>query len=124
MKKTIKTDLAPQAIGPYSQGIMVGDILFTSGQIGLIPDKGELAEGIEAQTTQVMENIKSILQEAGLDFSKVVKTTIFLSDIKNFNKVNEIYAKYFTDDPPARSCFEVACLPKEALIEIEVIAHR
>jgi 2-iminobutanoate/2-iminopropanoate deaminase len=124
MKKTIKTDLAPQAIGPYSQGIIVGDILFTSGQIGLIPDKGELAEGIEAQTTQVMENIKSILQEAGLDFSKVVKTTIFLSDIKNFNKVNEIYAKYFTDDPPARSCFEVACLPKEALIEIEVIAHR
>ncbi len=124
MKKTIKTDLAPQAIGPYSQGIMVGDILFTSGQIGLIPDKGELAEGIEAQTTQVMENIKNILQEAGLDFSKVVKTTIFLSDIKNFNKVNEIYAKYFTDDPPARSCFEVACLPKEALIEIEVIAHR
>ncbi len=124
MKKTIKTDLAPQAIGPYSQGIIVGDILFTSGQIGLIPDKGELAEGIEAQTTQVMENIKNILQEAGLDFSKVVKTTIFLSDIKNFNKVNEIYAKYFTDDPPARSCFEVACLPKEALIEIEVIAHR
>ena len=71
-----------------------------------------------------MENIKNILQEAGLDFSKVVKTTIFLSDIKNFNKVNEIYAKYFTDDPPARSCFEVACLHKEALIEIEVIAHR
>jgi 2-iminobutanoate/2-iminopropanoate deaminase len=125
MKKVIKTDLAPKAIGPYSQAIMVGDFLFASGQIAIDPKKGELVEGgIEAQATQVMENIKNLLAAAGMDFSHVVKTTIFLTDMNNFSLVNEIYGKYFGEEPPARSCVEVSRLPKGALIEIEVIAHK
>jgi 2-iminobutanoate/2-iminopropanoate deaminase len=125
MKKVIKTDLAPKAIGPYSQAIMLGDLLFASGQIAIDPTKGEIVEGgIEAQTPQVMENIKNILSTAGMDFSNVVKTTIFLTDLKNFSLVNDIYGKYFTNEPPARSCVEVSSLPKGALIEIEVIAHK
>ena len=125
MKKVIKTDLAPKAIGPYSQAIMVGDFLFASGQIAIDPKKGELVEGgIEAQATQVMENIKNLLAAAGMDFSHVVKTTIFLTDMNNFSLVNEIYGKYFGEEPPARSCVEVSSLPKGALIEIEVIAHK
>ncbi|WP_422444784.1 RidA family protein [Thermoanaerobacterium sp. DL9XJH110] len=125
MKKVIKTDLAPKAIGPYSQAIMMGDFLFASGQIAIDPKKGELVEGgIEAQATQVMENIKNLLAAAGMDFSHVVKTTIFLTDMNNFSLVNEIYGKYFGEEPPARSCVEVSRLPKGALIEIEVIAHK
>lgn len=125
MKKVIKSDLAPKAIGPYSQAIMLGDLLFASGQIAIDPTKGEIVEGgIEAQTPQVMENIKNILSTAGMDFSNVVKTTIFLTDLKNFSLVNDIYGKYFTNEPPARSCVEVSSLPKGALIEIEVIAHK
>jgi 2-iminobutanoate/2-iminopropanoate deaminase len=125
MKTVIKTDLAPKAIGPYSQAIMLGDLLFASGQIAIDPTKGEIVEGgIEAQTPQVMENIKNILSTAGMDFSNVVKTTIFLTDLKNFSLVNDIYGKYFTNEPPARSCVEVSSLPKGALIEIEVIAYK
>ncbi|HHY70661.1 MAG TPA: RidA family protein [Thermoanaerobacterales bacterium] len=125
MKKVIKTDLAPKAIGPYSQAIMLGDLLFASGQIGIDPKKGEIVEGgIEAQTPQVMENIKNILSTVGMDFSNVIKTTIFLTDLKNFSVVNDIYGSYFAQEPPARSCIEVSCLPKGAMIEIEVIAHK
>ncbi|KYO68692.1 MULTISPECIES: RidA family protein [Thermovenabulum] len=124
-KKIIKTDQAPKAIGPYSQAVMVGDFLFASGQIALDPATGEMVEGgIEAQATRVMENIKNILAAAGMDFSNVVKSTIFITDINNFAKVNEIYGKYFPENPPARSTIEVSKLPKGALIEIEVIAHR
>lgn len=125
MKKAISTDMAPKAIGPYSQAIMTGDLLFASGQIAIDPAKGELVEGgIEAQAKQVMENIKNLLAAAGMDFSSVVKTTIFLTDINNFSLINDIYGSYFSKEPPARSCVEVSHLPKGALIEIEVIAHR
>lgn len=125
MKKVIKTDLAPKAIGPYSQAIMLGDLLFASGQIAIDPAKGEMVEGgIEAQATQVMENIKNILSAVEMDFSNVIKTTIFLTDLKNFTLVNDIYGGYFTQEPPARSCVEVSKLPKGALIEIEIIAHK
>ncbi|MGB9813672.1 MAG: RidA family protein [Thermovenabulum sp.] len=124
-KRIIKTEQAPKAIGPYSQAVMVGDMLFASGQIALDPATGELVEGgIEAQATRVMENIKNILAAAGMDFSNVVKSTIFITDINNFAKVNEIYGKYFPENPPARSTIEVSKLPKGALIEIEVIAHK
>ena len=125
MKTVIKTELAPKAIGPYSQAIMLGDLLFASGQIAIDPTKGEIVEGgIEAQTPQVMENIKNILSTAGMGFSDVVKTMIFLTDLKNFALVNDIYGRYFSQEPPARSCVEVSSLPKGALIEIEVIAHK
>jgi len=124
-KRIIKTEQAPKAIGPYSQAVMIGDMLFASGQIALDPATGELVEGgIEAQATRVMENIKNILAAAGMDFSNVVKSTIFITDINNFAKVNEIYGKYFPENPPARSTIEVSKLPKGALIEIEVIAHK
>jgi 2-iminobutanoate/2-iminopropanoate deaminase len=125
MKKVISTNLAPKAIGPYSQAIMLEDLLFASGQIAIDPKKGEIIEGgIEAQTSQVMENIKNILSAAEMDFSNIVKTTIFLTDLNNFSLVNDIYGRYFTQEPPARSCVEVSKLPKDALIEIEVIAHK
>jgi len=125
MKKVIKTDMAPKAIGPYSQAIMTGDLLFASGQIAIDPKKGDLVDGgIEAQTKQVMENIKNLLAAAGMDFSNVIKTTIFLTNINSFSLVNDIYGSYFTQEPPARSCVEVSHLPKGALIEIEVISHK
>lgn len=125
MKKVIKTELAPKAIGPYSQAIMVGDLLFASGQIAIDPAKGDLVEGgIEAQTKQVMENIKHLLAAADMNFSNVIKTTIFLTDINKFSVVNDIYGSYFKEDPPARSCVEIGHLPKGALIEIEVIAQK
>lgn len=124
MKKVISTKKAPAAIGPYSQGILVGDLLFASGQIPINPETGELVEGdIEKQATQSMENVKNILAAEGLTFDDVVKTTIFLKDMDDFAKVNEVYGKYFKDAPPARSCFQIAKLPKDAQIEIEVIAH-
>ncbi|AEE90370.1 Enamine/imine deaminase [Tepidanaerobacter acetatoxydans Re1] len=125
MKKVINTNLAPKAIGPYSQAIMLEDLLFASGQIAIDPKKGEIVEGgIEAQTSQVMENIKNILSAAEMDFSNIIKTTIFLTDLNNFSLVNDIYGGYFTKEPPARSCVEVSRLPKGALIEIEVIAQK
>jgi 2-iminobutanoate/2-iminopropanoate deaminase len=125
MKTVIKTDLAPKAIGPYSQAIMLNDFVFASGQIAIDPKKGEIVEGgVEAQTRQVMENIKNILANCKMDFSNVVKTTIFLTDLNNFALVNDIYGSYFSQEPPARSCVEVSRLPKGALIEIEIIAHK
>ena len=112
MKNVVKTDQAPGAIGPYSQGIQVGDMYFFSGQIPLVPSTGEMPEGIEAQAHQ------------GLSFSNVVKTTVFLDNMDDFTTVNGIYAEYFVEPYPARSAVEVAKLPKGALIEVEVIAKK
>ena len=121
--KKISTDKAPAAIGPYSQAIMVDKFLFASGQIPINPENGQIeAEGIEAQTTQVMKNIGAILTEAGTDYTKVVKTTCFLADMADFAAFNKIYEQYFTEKP-ARSCVAVKQLPKDVLCEVEVIAY-
>jgi len=122
-KKVIHTDRAPEAIGPYSQAIQAGDFLFLSGQIPLDPKTGELVKGdIRNQTRQVLENIRGVLESQSSGMKDVVKVTIFLKDIGNFNRVNEVYATYFPSSPPARSTVEVAKLPKDADIEIEMIA--
>mgnify|MGYP004576097925 CR=1 FL=1 len=118
----VETSQAPAAIGPYSQAVCMGRVVFTSGQIPVVPETGVVPEGIEAQTIQSLENLKTILEGTGSDFDHVVKTTIFLADIADFGKVNEIYAKYFANEVPARSCVEVANLPKAGLVEIEAIA--
>jgi 2-iminobutanoate/2-iminopropanoate deaminase len=118
----ISTPNAPQAIGPYSQAIMSGNILFSSGQIALRPD-GSFNDGdIKEQTMQVLTNLKAVLNEAGFDFANVVKTTVFLSDMDNFSAMNEIYAQFFGDAKPARSTVAVKTLPKNALVEIECVA--
>lgn len=120
--KVVSTKKAPAAIGPYSQGIIVNGMLYASGQIPIIPESGEIMEGdIKVQAKRVCENIGEILKEAGSDFSKVVKTTCFLSDINDFNDFNEVYSEYFVSKP-ARSCVEVSRLPKDVLVEVEVIA--
>jgi len=122
-KKVIQTKGAPKAIGPYSQAIQAGNFLFLSGQIPLDPKTGELVKGdIRKQTQQVLENIKGVLESQGLGMENVVKATLFLKDIGNFNQVNEVYANYFPSSPPARSTVEVAKLPRDADIEIEAIA--
>lgn len=122
-KQIVYTKDAPAAIGPYSQGVIVGKLLFTSGQIPIDPATGELVnDDIVKATERVMENIKAILEEAGTTLEKVVKTTILLKDMNDFQKVNETYEKYLTNDQPARSCFQAAKLPKDALVEIEVVA--
>jgi 2-iminobutanoate/2-iminopropanoate deaminase len=122
-KKVIQTERAPKTIGPYSQAIQAGNFLFLSGQIPLDPETGELVKGdIGQQTKQVLENIKGILESQELGMEDVVKVTIFLRDIGNFNRVNEVYATYFPPPAPARSTVEVAKLPRNAEIEIEVIA--
>ena len=122
-KKVIQTDKAPRAIGPYSQAIRAGNFLFLSGQIPLDPKTGELVKGdIRQQTKQVLENIKGVLESQGLGMEDVVKATIFLKDIGNFNQVNEVYATYFPSSPPSRSTVEVAKLPRDTDIEIEAIA--
>ncbi len=122
-KKVIQTERAPKAIGPYSQAIQAGNFLFLSGQIPLDPETGELVKGdIGQQTKQVLENIKGILESQELGMEDVVKVTIFFRDIGNFNRVNEVYATYFPPPAPARSTVEVAKLPRNAEIEIEVIA--
>lgn len=120
--KIIKTNKAPLPIGPYSQAIIWGNLVFCSGQIGIDPKTGELKKGIEEQTKQVMENLKQILKAAGTDFARILKTTIYLVDIEDFPKVNQIYEKYFSQTKPARSTVAVKSLPKGALIEIELIA--
>jgi len=120
----IQTKKAPAAVGPYSQGVVCGNLLFTAGQVGLNPQTGLLVEGgIEAQTRQVLENLKAVLLEAGSSLEKVLKTTVFLTSLDNFASMNEIYAAYFSQKPPARSCVEVSKLPKDALIEIEAVAY-
>ncbi|WP_157151660.1 RidA family protein [Brachyspira sp. SAP_772] len=122
-KKIIKTHKAPQAIGPYSQAVKSGNFLFASGQIPLDPVSGAMAENnIQAQTERVMENIKGLLESENLTFANVIKTTCFLSDMANFAAFNEVYAKYFTENPPARSTVAVKTLPKDALVEVEIIA--
>lgn len=123
MLQKVATNQAPAAIGPYSQGIITGNLLFTSGQIAINPASGNVeAEDIVGQAEQVMKNIGAILTEAGTDYSKVVKTTCFLADMNDFATFNEVYAKYFTEKP-ARSCVAVKTLPKNVLCEVEAIAE-
>ena len=125
MKKIINTSNAPAPIGPYNQAVMTGDMLFISGQIALIPGTGELANAdLTEETNQVMKNLKAILTEAGMEFSHVVKTTIFLSDMSLFAAVNEIYGSYFTSDYPARETVAVKGLPKNVNVEISMIASK
>jgi 2-iminobutanoate/2-iminopropanoate deaminase len=125
MKKIIETRGAPAAIGPYSQAIDLGNTVFLSGQIGLDPNKGSMATGgIAHETRQVMDNIREVLRAAGLGFGDVVKTTIFLVSLADFEIVNGIYGEHFTEGFPARSTVQVAALPRGALVEIEVIARR
>jgi len=124
-KTAISTKDAPAAIGPYSQAVRVGDTLFTSGQVALDPATGNLVHGGIVETTRVLENLKAVLSAAGIDMIHVVKTTVFLKDMKDFAAMNEIYARYFAPEgvvPPARSTVQVAGLPKDALVEIECIA--
>ena len=123
-KRIIHTDNAPKAIGPYSQAIEANGMLFISGQIPVNPATGTVVEGIEAQTEQVMKNIEAILKEAGYDFKDVIKSTCLLSDIANFKTMNEVYAKYYKEDCPARAAFAVKDLPMGVLVEIETIAAK
>jgi 2-iminobutanoate/2-iminopropanoate deaminase len=122
MKKIIHTDLAPKAIGPYSQAIEANGMLFISGQIPITPETGQIPETIEEQTEQVMKNIGAILKEAGYGYENVVKSTCLLSDMANFKAMNEIYGKYYAENPPARAAFAVKTLPLNVLVEIETIA--
>ena len=126
MKKIIKTGEAPVPIGPYNQAVLSGDVLYTSGQIAIDPKTGELAtENIESETILVMENLKAILEAANMTFKNVIKSTIFISDMNNFSKINAVYGRYFeTDTAPARETVEVANLPKFVNVEISVIASR
>ena len=123
MKKVIATKNAPAAIGPYSQAIQVGNMLFASGQLGLIPETGEFPEGgVKAQTEQSFKNVKGILEAAGYTIDDVVKTTVFLADMGDIAAMNEVYASQFNADFPARSAVAVKTLPKNALVEIEIVA--
>lgn len=122
MKRIIHTERAPQAIGPYSQAVEANGFLFVSGQLGVDPQSGDLASGVEAQARQSMKNIGAILEAAGVDFSNIVRTGIFLSNMDDFQKVNEIYATFFSDQYPARATVQVAALPKNAAVEIEAVA--
>lgn len=122
--KQVSTNKAPAAIGPYSQAIDLGNMVFLSGQIPIDPATGVMPEGVEAQAKQVLTNIQNILAEAGLTMANVVKTTVFLSDLGDFAAVNEVYASFFAEPYPARSCVQVAAIPKGAKVEIETIAVR
>lgn len=124
MKKEISSLSAPKAIGPYSQAVLSGDTLYVSGNIPVNPSDGGIPDGIEAQTIRVFENMKAVLKEADMDFSDVVKTTAFLTDLDNFATFNALYADYFTAPYPARSCVEVSKLPKGVLVEVECIAKK
>ncbi|TCZ69361.1 RidA family protein [Paenibacillus albiflavus] len=121
LKQVIATNNAPGAIGPYSQAVRIGDLLFTSGQLGMNP-AGEFPATVEEQAEQSLNNVKAILEAAGASMSQVVKTTVFLKDMNDFAQVNAVYSKFFTQPYPARSAVEVARLPKDGLVEIEVIA--
>ena len=124
MRKTIHAENAPAAVGPYVHAVEAGDFVYTSGQIGLVPATGVLAEGVEAQAEQALQNIQAVLAAAGCTMADVLKTTVFLADIADFGKINEIYAKYFNGETPARSCLQAGALPKGALFEIEVVAYK
>ncbi|MFB5268789.1 RidA family protein [Paenibacillus enshidis] len=120
--KPVSTDKAPGAIGPYSQAMQVGGFIFTSGQLGLNPATGEFGKDVEEQARLSLNNVKAILEEAGSSMSQIVKTTVFLKDMNDFARVNEVYSSFFEQPYPARSAVEVARLPKDALVEIEAIA--
>jgi len=123
IKRTIQTEQAPAAIGPYSQAIRIGDFLYTSGQIALDPESGIFLSGeIEEETEQTLKNISAILQAGGVNFENVIKTTVYLSDLNDFTRMNQVYEKYFSKNKPARACVQVAALPKGAKIEIDAIA--
>ena len=123
MQKKIDTSKAPGALGPYSQAVEIDNLVYTSGQLGICPKSGELKEGVKEQTRQALENVKAILEEAGLGMNNIIKTLVFIQDMNDFGAVNEVYAEYINSDVlPARSCVEVAKLPKGGLVEIEVIA--
>ena len=124
MKKTIASPKAPAAVGPYSQAVELNGTLFISGQLPADPATGEFPEGIEAQKRRYLDNLGYILEEAGLGFDDVVKTTVLLDDIKNFGAMNAVYTEYFKSDKPARVCYEVAALPKGAKVEIDAIAGK
>ncbi len=121
--KTVSTKNAPAAIGPYSQAQVVGNLVYTSGQIAIIPETGELAQGLEAQAHQVFKNLSAVLTAAGSDIAKVIKTTVFIKNMDDFAAINAVYAQYFSEPYPARSCVEVARLPKDVLLECEAIAE-
>lgn len=121
--KTVATNNAPAAIGPYSQAQIVGNLVFTSGQIGIDPATGTIADSVEGQANQVFKNVSELLKAAGSDISKTIKTCVFIADMNDFAKINEIYGQYFTEPFPARSCVEVSKLPKGCLIECEAIAE-
>lgn len=121
-RETIFSGQAPAAVGPYVHAVKVGDTVYASGQLGLIPETGELAEGVEAQAEQSIKNIAAVLQAAGCDLGDVVKTTVFLADMQDFAAINTVYERYFHENPPARSCVQAAALPKGGLFEMEVIA--
>ncbi|QGP94046.1 2-iminobutanoate/2-iminopropanoate deaminase [Neomoorella glycerini] len=123
LKNVIATDEAPQAIGPYSQAIKAGNFIFTSGQIPIDPANGQIVGGGAAeQTARVMANLQAVLAAAGAGLDDVVKTTLYIKDMNDFGTINEVYSRYFTKEPPARSCVEVARLPKDVLVEIEAVA--
>jgi len=122
-KRIIKTDQAPAAIGPYSQAVRIGNMLYTSGQIALDPRSGEFLSGeIEQETERTLENISAILKADGLSLDNIVKTTVYLTDLRYFTRMNQIYEKYFSENKPARACVQIAALPKGAKVEIEAIA--
>ncbi len=121
-RQIIHTDQAPAAVGPYSQAVRVGNLLYTAGQIGIDPTTGQLQTGLEAQTRQILANLQAVLKAAGTSLSSVVKTTIFLTNMKDFATVNAIYGEFFPEAPPARSTVAVAALPLGALVEIEAVA--
>lgn len=125
MKKIISTSKAPQAIGPYSQAVEYNGLIYTSGMIPIVPETGNIAEGgIEEQAEQAIGNLAVLLAEAGSSMDQVIKTTVFIKSMDDFAEVNQIYSKYFTKHFPARSCVEVARLPKDVLIEIEAVAYK
>lgn len=122
MKTAVKTDRAPGAIGPYSQGIQAGNVFYFSGQLPINPETGTMPESIEEQAKQSLENVGALLKSQGMDFSNVVKTTVFLDNMEDFAAVNDVYAQYFSEPYPARSAFEVGKLPKGGKVEIEAVA--
>lgn len=124
MKEIISTTKAPAAIGPYSQAVKLGNMIYTSGMIPLVPETMQIVEGgVQQQTRQVLENLKALLESEGSSLDNVIKTTVFIKDMNDFPRINEIYGEYFSSKQPARSCVEVARLPKDVLVEIEVIAY-
>lgn len=123
-KAIIATEAAPAAVGPYSQGVQLGEFIFTAGQLGIVPDTGEFAgPDIESQTRQALKNLRAVLEAGGSCLKHVVKVTVFLRDINEFSRMNAVYAEFFSDDPPARSAVQVAALPLDGRVEIEAVAE-